>query len=361
MNQILSNKPANIIIVIIIVIVVGIVVFKLFRHIKNDQNRTPRIDPGVQLFLNQLAMADGPPLYTLSPVAARNVLNKLQTPMIESPPTQIQDLKLPVGPRGHVNVRIMRPPNNKSALPIVMYFHGGGWVLGNKYTHDHLIRQFANGAKVAIVFVEYTPSPEGQYPVPIQEAYAATKYMVDHAKRFNLDPSRVAVAGDSVGGNMATVVAMIAKKEGNPKINLQLLLYPVTNADFNTKSYHEFANGPWLTRPAMQWFWDNYLPNKKKRLEPTASPLLAPSDMLKDLPKTLMIVDENDVLRDEGLAYAKRLGDLGIDVTYTRYAGTIHDFMMLNGLAKTAPTEAAIAQAIDFLRSEFTTMTNRKN
>jgi acetyl esterase len=210
-----------------------VIVIVSVSELSSHANEDHKIDPKVQQFLDKLALSDGPPLYTLSPVDARKVLNKLQTPTIAFPDVEIQDVMLPVGPRGHVSVRILRPTNNNSPLPIVMYFHGGGWVMGNKYTHDHLIRQLAVGAQVAIIFVEYTPSPEAQYPIPIQEAYAATKYVIDHAKQFNLNSSWIGVVGDSVGGNMATIVAMLYNNAKNVhKISVQLLFYPVTNANF---------------------------------------------------------------------------------------------------------------------------------
>ncbi len=208
-------------------------------------------------------------------------------------------------------------------------------------------------AKAAVVFVNYTPSPEAKYPIPLEEAYAATKYIAEHGKDFNLDTSRFAIVGDSVGGNMATAVSLLAKERGGPKIDYQVLFYPVTDANFDTQSYKQFATGIWLTREAMKWFWDNYLPDEKERKQPTASPLQASIDQLKGLPPALIIVDENDVLRDEVEAYAHKMMQAGVNVTAVRYLATTHDFVMLNALAGTPASCSAIGQANEHLRSIF--------
>ena len=241
----MNNLLFIILCIVIVVFIIFVTTLNTNESMESVAKPIKHIDSDVQQFLDQLASDPGPPLYTLSAVDARKVLDKLQTPIIKTPDVTIQDLSLPVGPSGNVNVRIMRPVGNNNPLPIAMYFHGGGWMLGNKNTHEHLIRQLTDGAQVAIVFVEYTPSPDAQYPVPIQEAYAATKYIIDNAKRFNLNPSKIAVIGDSVGGNMATVIAMMYNNNSNnaSKIDLQLLFYPVTNANFETNSYNEFADG----------------------------------------------------------------------------------------------------------------------
>jgi len=231
-----------------------------------------------------------------------------------------------------------------------MYFHGGGWVLGDRDTHDRLTREIAVGANAAVVFVDYDRSPEARYPVAIEQAYAATQYVADNGGSLRLDPLRLAVAGDSVGGNMAAAVTLMAKERQGPKIAFQVLLYPVTSADFDTPSYTQFAEGPWLTKRAMEWFWEAYLPDPATRKEPTATPLNASLDQLESLPEALVIVDENDVLRDEGEAYARQLSDAGVRVTSVRYNGTIHDFVMLNALADTPATRGAIAQAVSALR-----------
>src|SRR5262245_15524126 len=232
-----------------------------------------------------------------------------------------------------------------------MYFHGAGWVMGDSTTHDRLVRELAVGADATVVFVNYNRAPEHRYPAAIEEAYAATCYVSEHDNEFRVDATRLAVAGDSVGGNMATVVSLLAKQRSGPAIVGQLLFYPVTNADFETDSYKRFANGPWLTRSAMQWFWDQYLPDHNKRKDPTVSPLMASLEQLAGSPRALIITAENDVLRDEGEAYGRKLIEAGVEVVTTRYNATIHDFVMLNALADAAPTRAALMQAVDFLKS----------
>lgn len=311
------------------------------------------LEPTTRAFLEKINKQDGTPIYELSPKDARNVLSGLQGAEVAKLPADIEDLNIPVGPEGQVSIRIIRPKGNREILPVVMYFHGGGWVLGGKDTHDRLVREIANGANAAVVFVNFTPSPEAKYPIPIEEAYAATKYIAENGKNYSLDTSRFAVAGDSVGGNMAAAVILLAKERGGPRIDYQVLFYPVTDANFDTKSYQQYATDIWLTREAMKWFWDNYLPDEETRRQPTASPLQAPIDQLKGQPPALVITDENDVLRDEGEAYAHKLIQAGVTVTAVRYLGTIHDFVMLNELANTPATRSAINLANDNLRKAF--------
>ncbi|BAN22113.1 alpha/beta hydrolase [Caballeronia insecticola] len=309
------------------------------------ETRAPVPEPTTQHFIDALAASKAPPIYTLSPADARNVLAGAQTQPVKKQAANIEDRVIEAGPTGKIALRIVRPEHAKGALPVIMYFHGGGWVLGDKNTHDRLVREIANGAQATVVFVDYDRSPETKYPVPIEQAYAATRYVADHAKAFNVDASRMAVAGDSVGGNMTAAVTLLAKERGGPALRAQVLFYPVTDASFDDGSYTEFANGPWLTRDAMKWFWDAYAPNAADRAKITASPLRASLDELKGLPPALVITDENDVLRDEGEAYGRKLSQAGVPVTSVRYNGTIHDFVMLNALAETPATRAAIAQA----------------
>ncbi len=309
----------------------------------------PELEPHTQQFVDSLAGA--PPIYTLSPTEARSVLARAQSAPVGKPSAEIEDIAFPVGPTGSVPVRIIRPGGTTEVLPVVMYCHGGGWILGDRDTHDRLVREIAVGVKAAVVFVDYDRAPEARYPVAIEQAYAATCYAVDHCASLRIDPSRLAVAGDSVGGNMAAALTLMAKQRRGPKIAFQVLFYPVTDADFTTPSYTRFADGPWLTKRAMEWFWDAYLPDPAARRQITATPLNASLDQLAGLPEALVIVDENDVLRDEGEAYARRLSNAGVRVTSTRYNGTIHDFVMLNALADTPATRGAIAQAIGALRA----------
>jgi acetyl esterase len=239
-------------------------------------------------------------------------------------------------------------------LPVVVYVHGGGWVLGNFGTHQRLVRDLANQTGAAYVFVNYTPSPDAQYPAAIEEAYAAAVWAERHGMEHGLDGTRIAIAGDSVGGCMATAVTLVAKQRGGPNFRYQALFYPVTNADFDTATYKQFAEGPWLTRRNMQWFWDAYLPDVDRRSEPTASPLQASLEQLAGLPPALVITDEADVLRDEGEAYGRKLRLAGVDVTTVRYAGIFHDFMMLNGLAETNAARAAVTEAAQALKAALT-------
>lgn len=314
---------------------------------------TNGVDPTIKSFLKDLNSQGGPQLYELSVKDAREVLINIQKMDVKKLPADIEDQVIPVGPKGKVPIRIVRPKGIMEKLPVVIYFHGGGWVLGNQETHDRLIREIANGANAAVVFVNITPSPEAKFPIALEEAYAATKYIAENGNNINLDPSRIAVAGDSVGGNMATVVTMMAKERMGPDITFQLLFYPVTDSSFYTSSYKQFATDYYLTREAMKWFWDNYLPDKQKRKDSKASPLRATLEELNGLPEAMIINGEFDVLRDEGEAYAHKLNDAGVKVTAVRYLGTIHDFVMLNPLSEVPSTRAAIKQANEMLQEVF--------
>lgn len=307
------------------------------------------LDKKTREFVEDLIASNAPPIYKLPVGEARKVLEELQSGSRTEISCQIDDQIIPAGPDQKISIRIIKPLNTNERLPVLMYFHGGGWILGSKNTHDRLIREFATGANCAVVFVNYSPSPEATYPKPIEEAFAATQYIAQNASQFNLDANRIGVAGDSVGGNMAAVVAILAHERGL-KLDCQLLFYPVTDAGFNTESFKVYAEGPWLTRPAMEWFWDAYEPNKSERKKYTRSPLQASTEQLEGLPPTLVIVAENDVLRDEGEAYAHKLMDAGVEVTSVRCLGTIHDFMMLNPLSKTNAVRGAIDFAINYLK-----------
>jgi len=307
------------------------------------------LEPRTQAFIDSLAAAGGPPLYTLSPDAARAVLVKVQEVPVEKPAAMIEDTTFPVGPTGSVRIRIVRP-EAKGVLPVIFHIHGGGWILGDRNTHDRLTRELAVGANAAVVFVDYDRSPEARYPTAIEQAYASILHVVEHAKELRVDASRMAVFGDSVGGDMSAALMLMVKDRRGPRFALQVLFYPVTDANFETASYNEFANGPWLTKKAMQWFWDAYLPDIEARKRPTAAPLNATIEQLKGLPDALVAVDENDVLRDEGEAYARKLSQAGVRVTSVRYNGTIHDFALLNPISETPAVRGAIAQATAALR-----------
>ena len=313
----------------------------------------PVLEPIAQAFLDALATKGGPQIYELSVEDARRVLSGEQSGKVAKLSADIEDRTIPGGPNGKVALRIVRPKDRIGLLPVVIYFHGGGWVLGDKETHDRLIREIANGAKAAVVFVDYSRAPEAQYPVPIEEAYTATNWVAENGKAINLDPSRLAVVGDSVGGNMAAAVTLLSKERGGPKIGFQVLFYPVTDTNFDTPSYQQFAEGYFLTREAMKWFWNHYAPDAASRNQPIASPLRASTDQLRGLPPALVVTGECDVLRDEGEAYARKLHDAGVPVTVTRYPGIIHDFVMLNAVTDTIAARGAIAQANESLRKVF--------
>ncbi len=310
-----------------------------------------RLDPTTAQFVKKLEAQGGPPLYTLSIAEAREVLNTVQKEPVKEIPVHIEDISIPAGPKGTIGLRIVRSSND--VLPVIMFFHGGGWILGNEHTHDHLIRRIASSTQSAVVFVKYTPSPEAHYPVAVEEAYAATEYIAQHGREFNLDTSRLVVVGDSVGGNMAIAVTLLAKERKGPSIMYQVLFYPVTDASFNTRSYEEFAQGPWLTKAAMEWFWNAYEPSKAARSAYILSPLSASLEHLKGLPPALIISAENDVLRDEVEAYAHKLMQAGVQVRAMRCLGAIHDFVMLNPLADSPSTQAALALAQATLQEVF--------
>jgi acetyl esterase len=226
-------------------------------------------------------------------------------------------------------------------------------MLGDTETHDRLVREIAIGAQATVVFVTYASSPEAKYPVTTEQAYTATTWVADHGASIGVDPSRLAVAGDSVGGNMATVTTLLAKERGGPPLDFQVLLYAVTDANFETPSYREFgAEGYWLTRETMRWFWDSYVPAPERK-EFTVSPLQSSLEQLRGLPPALIVTCENDVVRDEGEAYAHKLMAAGVAVRATRYLGAIHDLVLLNPIAGTPAARAALAQVNDTLRTVF--------
>jgi acetyl esterase len=306
-----------------------------------DQKK-PVLEPTTQAFVDALNAGGGKLLYELSYADARKLLEDAQAIDVKKLPADVEEKTLPVGPGGQVSVRIYRPKGSKGLLPVVMYIHGGGWILGSKNTHDRLLRDLVNGTHAAFVFVNYTPSPEAQFPVPIEQDYAATKYIAEHGKEFGLDGSRLALCGDSVGGNAVAVLAQLAKERKGPAIAYQVMMYPVTDSSISQKSYEEFADGPWLTKKAMEWFWDAYAPNPEDRKKTMAAPLLATPEQLKGLPPALLIVDENDILRDEGEAYARKLIQAGVEVTALRVLATHHDYALLNALANTPATRVTV-------------------
>ncbi|GAA2838888.1 alpha/beta hydrolase [Nonomuraea rubra] len=296
------------------------------------------------------AAAKPPFVYELGTEGARKLLDGVQSGQVDKPDVDEKWITVPAGV-GDVRVRIVKPAGSTGVLPAVLYVHGGGWVLGNAGTHDRLVRELAAGTGAALVFVEYDRSPEARYPVAIEQAYATAQWIVKEGATEGLDATRLAVAGDSVGGNMTAALTIMAKQRGDVRFVHQSLYYPVTDAGQDTGSYREFADGPHLTAKGMAWFWDAYTTDPAQRAEITASPLRATLEDLAGLPPAFVIVDENDVLRDEGEAYARKLTQAGVPTTSIRYNGTLHDFMMLNPVRDTQAARAATAQAIEVLKA----------
>lgn len=311
-------------------------------------NADVHLEPAAQAFVE--ATANPPYLFELGPKKGRAAVDEAQNAPAKRPEVNLEDREIPGGPSGSVSVRIIRPQQAAGPLPVILYIHGAGWVFGNAHTHDRLIRELAVGAGAAVVFPNYSLSPEAKYPTALEECYAVLEWIAAHGASERLDAQRLVVAGDSVGGNMTAALTLLAKQRSGPKIRQQLLFYPVTNAAFDTPSYQQFATGYFLRRDAMQWFWDQYIADPGQRDEVTASPLRATSEQLRDLPPALVITAEADVLRDEGEAYANKLREAGVRVTAARFQGTIHDFVMLNALAETAAARGAIALATSWLR-----------
>jgi acetyl esterase len=314
-----------------------------------EMTTKPVLEPAAQEFAD--ATADPPYLFDLGPDKGRETVDEVQSGEIARPDVDITDITVPGGPSGAVSVRILRPRGTTGPLPVIVYLHGAGWVFGNAHTHDRLIRELADGANAAVVFPNYSLSPEAKYPAAIDESYATVTWIAKHGAEQNLDPTRIAIAGDSVGGNMSAALTLLAKQRGDVSFVQQVLFYPVTDANFDTDSYHQFAEGYFLRRDAMEWFWDQYTTDPAQRAEITASPLRASVDELAGLPPALVITGEADVLRDEGEAYASKLRAAGVPVTAVRYQGIIHDFVMLNALRDTHAANAAIALAIATLRA----------
>ena len=316
-----------------------------------DASKDPNIESNIRGFLKVLNSGTGKPLEQLSPVEARKVLVDAQASIkVDMSGITVTD-KIIVTDGQSIKINIVKPENAKGILPVFMFFHGGGWVLGDFPTHQRMVRDLVVASGAAAVFVNYTPSPEAHYPVAITQAYNITKWVAEHGKEIGVDGKRLAVAGNSVGGNMATVVALMAKEKKGPEIKLQVLFWPVTNANFETESYNLFGKDRFLTKNLMMWMWDNYTTDSKQRKEIYASPLLATTSQLKGLPPALVQTAENDILRDEGEAYARKLDEAGVKVTATRYNGMIHDWGLLNAISAIPGTKSALLQAAAELKN----------
>ncbi|WP_086870250.1 alpha/beta hydrolase [Kosakonia pseudosacchari] len=309
----------------------------------------PTPTAGVAKFLSVLNSSGGKPIEQLSPQDARQVLIGAQQGA-KLPPADVSEKTITVNGQP-LKLTIVKPQGATGTLPVFMFFHGGGWVLGDYPTHERLVRDLVNESGAAAVFVNYTPSPEAHFPVAINQAYEATRWVAEHGKEIGVDGSRLALAGNSVGGNMVAAVALQAKEHHTPAIRYQVMFWPVTDARFETGSYNQFSNGYFLSKNMMKWFWDNYTTKKSDRRNILASPLEASSAQLKGLPPTLIQTAELDVLRDEGEAFGRKLDAAGVPVTVTRYNGMIHDYGLLNALSEEPTVRTALSQAAHELRT----------
>jgi acetyl esterase/lipase len=310
---------------------------------------SPGVEPRTQQFLEALEASGGKPIHTLSPKEARAVLAQAQAGAA-LPDAEVSRKRVELDGQ-ELELTVVRPPGAKGLLPAFLFFHGGGWILGDFATHERLVRDLVVESGAAAVFVNYTPSPEARYPVAIHQAFAATRWVAARGRELGVDGARLAVVGNSVGGNMAAVVALLAHEQGGPALRGQVLLWPVTNANFENASYDAFTEGHFLSREAMKWFWDAYTADPRQRQEIYASPLLASTEQLRGLPPALVITAEKDVLRDEGEAYGRKLDAAGVPTVVTRYNGMIHDFGLLNALSALPGTRAALHQAAEELKA----------
>ncbi|RDC56363.1 alpha/beta hydrolase [Pedobacter chinensis] len=315
-----------------------------------DYATDPHINKGVKDFLTALNTSGGKPIESMSKEDARNVLIGAQAGA-KVDLSGIEESEKTITTDGFtIKLNIVRPKGNSGKLPVFIFIHGGGWILGDYPTHKRMVRDLVIRTGYAGIFVNYTPSPEAHYPVAINEIYAATKWVAEHGNEINVDGKKLGIVGNSVGGNMATVTSLMAKDKKGPEIKVQILLWPVTDAGFNTESYARYGKDRFLTTPLMKWMFDQYTTDEKQRKEIYVSPLQATAAQLKGLPATLIITAENDILRDEGEAYGRKLDEAGVNVTTVRYNGVIHDFGLLNALATDPATIRMFDQSAEELK-----------
>jgi len=315
-----------------------------------DVAADPRLSRGVKAFLNVLNSAGGPPLETLPPLEAREVLVNAQA-SVPVDLSGIEESEKTITADGYtIKLNVVRPEGVKGKLPVFIFIHGGGWVLGDYPTHKRMVRDLVVLTGFSGVFVNYTPTPDARYPQAINEIYAATKWVAEHGGEIEVDGNNLAVVGNSVGGNMTAVTALKAKEKGGPKIKVHIMMWPVTDATFERESHKQFGENRFLTTPLMKWMWDLYTTDPNERKEIYASPLQASVEQLKGLPPALIQVAESDILRDEGEMYGRKLDDAGVNVTTIRYDGMIHDFGLLNGLAEEPAVRSLFEHAAAELR-----------
>lgn len=314
-----------------------------------DPTADPNLDPAVRAFLTKVNK-DPSPFWELPQPKPQEVLTALQkqTPVDMSGVTTTSRTITEDGRT--VKIYIMKPEHVSGKPGVVFFIHGGVWIIGNFENHQRLLRDIVVKSGQVGVFVEYTPLPQAKYPTQLDESYAALKWVAAHAGEFGADGSRIAVAGNSVGGNMTAAISLMAKDRKGPKISYQALLIPATDASVDSRSYHAFESGFFLPRAFMKYGWDLYAPDQTTRDNPYVSPLRASEAELKGLPPALVVTAENDPLRDEGEAYAHKLMAAGVNVAATRYNGTIHDFVALNALRQVPSTEAALDQIAEGIR-----------
>ncbi len=314
-----------------------------------DYAADPAIEAATKSFLKALNTSGGKPMETMQPADARKVLEGAQT-SVKADVSGVEISEKTITQDGlTVKLFIMRPAGATGTLPAFMFFHGGGWVIGDFPTHQRYIRDLVVNSGAVAVHAEYTRAPEAKYPVALNECYATTKWIAEHGKEINVDGQRLAVVGNSAGGNLAAAVALMCKDKKGPALKLQVLFWPVADANFETASYNQYANDRFLTKNMMKWFWDNYIPDAQRN-EIYASPLRATTEQLKGLPPTLIQTAENDVLRDEGEAYGRKLNEAGVPVTNVRYLGMIHDYGLLNPLAHIPEVQSALYYAASELK-----------
>jgi acetyl esterase/lipase len=309
----------------------------------------PRIDPQIRPFLATLNK-DPSPFWELPQPKPQDILTGLQsqTPVDMSGVTTTART---ISQDGYtVKIYIMKPEQVGGTPGVLFFIHGGVWIVGNFQNHQRLLRDLVVGSGQIGVFVEYTPLPAARFPTQLEESYAALKWVAAHAGEFGARGNRIAIAGNSVGGDMTAALALMTKDRKGPKISYQVLMIPATDASVDTESYHEYGTGRFLSRAFMKYGWDLYAPDAKTRDNPYVSPLRASIDELKGLPAALVITAENCPLRDEGEAYARKLKEAGVSVDAVRYNGTIHDFVLLNALRNVPSTRAAIEHMNEGLR-----------
>ena len=308
-----------------------------------DYMSDPGLDTDIKSFLKLINA--GTPLEELSVPDAQNVLADAQA-SVNVDLSGIEESERTINSDGYtIKLNLVRPEGVKEKLPVFIFIHGGGWVLGDYPTHKRMVRDLVVLSGYAAVFVNYTRTPEAMFPQAINEIYAATKWVADHGDEINVDGKNMAVVGNSVGGNMTTVTCLMAKDKGGPEIKLQIMMWPIVDSNFNTSTYKQFGTQRYLTTSTMKWMYDMYIPDPEKRNNIYASPLQATVEQLKGLPPALIQVDENDVLREEGEAYGRKLDEAGVKVTTVRYNGMIHDFGLLNALAELPATRSLFGQA----------------